>query len=58
MLKSIKIRLYPSYEQENYINKLLGSSRFVYNILKVKILKILEMLKNNIYLKNNSNYNG
>ena len=31
MLKAIKIRLYPSQEQSIYINKLLGSSRFVYN---------------------------
>ncbi len=31
MLKAIKIRLYPNNEQEIYINKLLGSYRFVYN---------------------------
>ena len=31
MLRAIKIRLYPNKEQEVYINKLLGSSRFVYN---------------------------
>ena len=31
MLKAIKIRLYPSDEQIIYINKLLGTSRFVYN---------------------------
>jgi len=31
VLKAIKIRLYPSQEQSIYINKLLGSSRFVYN---------------------------
>ena len=31
MLKSIKVRLYPSDNQINYINKLLGTSRFVYN---------------------------
>ena len=33
MLRAIKIRLYPNKEQEVYINKLLGSSRFVYNQL-------------------------
>ena len=31
MLKAIKIKLYPSVEQENYISNLLGSSRFIYN---------------------------
>ena len=31
MLKAIKIRLYPNIEQTNYINNLLGCSRFVYN---------------------------
>ena len=31
MLKAIKIKLYPSDDQKIYMNKLLGSSRFVYN---------------------------
>jgi len=31
VLKSIKIRLYPSDNQIVYINKLLGASRFIYN---------------------------
>lgn len=31
MLKAIKIRIYPTHDQITYINKLLGSSRFVYN---------------------------
>jgi putative transposase len=31
MLRAIKLRLYPNKDQEIYINKLLGSSRFVYN---------------------------
>ena len=31
MLKAIKIRLYPSDNQIIYINKLLGTSRFIYN---------------------------
>ena len=38
MLKAIKIRLYPNNEQSNYINNLLGCSRFVYNnILNYRI---------------------
>jgi putative transposase len=39
MLKAIKIRLYPTQEQENYISQFLGSCRFVYNnclALKIK----------------------
>lgn len=31
MLKAVKIRLYPNKTQEDYINNLLGSYRFVYN---------------------------
>jgi putative transposase len=31
MLKAIKVRLYPNQDQTIYINKLLGTSRFVYN---------------------------
>jgi len=31
MLKAIKVKLYPSADQKIYMNKLLGSSRFVYN---------------------------
>ena len=31
MLKAIKIRLYLNDDQKNYTNKLLGSTRFVYN---------------------------
>ena len=31
MLRAIKVRLYPNKDQEIYINKLLGSYRFVYN---------------------------
>ena len=33
MLKSIKIRIYPTSEQQIYINKMLGTCRFVYNCL-------------------------
>ena len=31
MLKAIKIRVYLNKEQENYVSRLLGSCRFVYN---------------------------
>lgn len=46
MLKAIKIRLYPSEEQVNYINRLLGSCRFVYNAcLAYKIKRYTEEKK-------------
>lgn len=47
MLKSIKIRLYPNNKQVIYINKLLGSYRFLYN-------NCLE-LKRDAYLIDNKN---
>jgi putative transposase len=38
MLKAIKVRLYPSEDQEIYLCKLFDCSRFVYNkCLDVKI---------------------
>jgi putative transposase len=49
MLQAIKIKLYPSEDQKIYINKLLGTSRFVYNqCLNYKI---------NEYKTNNKNTN-
>lgn len=51
MLKAIKIRLYPNNNQEVYINKLLGSYRFVYNqCLSFKKEKYLQG-KSNLNLK-------
>jgi putative transposase len=51
MLKAIKIRLYPNKTQEDYISKLLGSYRFVYNqCLALKKNKYLED-KSNLGLK-------
>lgn len=31
MLQAIKIKLYPTEDQKIYINKLVGTTRFVYN---------------------------
>jgi putative transposase len=43
MLKAIKIRLYPTTQQEEYINSLLGSYRFVFNqCLNLKKTKYIE----------------
>jgi len=47
MLRAIKIRLYPNKTQEEYITKLLGSYRFVYNNCLA--------LKKETYLKNKTN---
>lgn len=56
MLKAIKVRLYPNQEQEIYINKLLGSYRFVYNqCLALKKNTYVES-KTNIGLKELGNY--
>lgn len=42
MLKAIKIRLYPNKSQEEYIGKLLGSYRYVYNNCLDKKIKSYE----------------
>ena len=47
MLKAIKIKLYLNDEQENYVNNLLGTSRFIYNNLLA--YKISEYKNNNKY---------
>lgn len=56
MLQGIKIRLYPNNTQEEYINKLLGSYRFVYNsCLDLKKNKYIND-KTNIGLKELGKY--
>jgi putative transposase len=56
MLQGIKIRLYPNKVQEEYISKLLGSYRFVYNqCLDLKI-KSYTNDKTNLGLKELGNY--
>lgn len=43
MLKAIKLRIYPDATQANYINRLVGSCRFVYNqVLNHKIAQYRE----------------
>ena len=56
MLKAIKIRLYPNKEQEIYINKLLGSYRFVYNQCLDRKIKTYTNNKINLGLKDLGNY--
>ncbi len=56
MLRAIKIRLYPNKTQEEYIAKLLGSYRFVYNqCLALKKDKYIED-KSNLGLKELGGY--
>lgn len=46
MLRAIKVRLYPTKQQEDYISNLLGCTRFVYNnCLDYKIKKYNESKK-------------
>ena len=47
MLRAIKVRLYPTKDQEVYINKLLGSCRFIYNKCLNKKINDFKELKIN-----------
>jgi len=47
MLRAIKLRICPNKDQEIYINKLLGSSRFIYNQLLNKKINDYKDLKIN-----------
>ena len=48
MLKAIKIRIYPTDNQEVYINKLLGTCRYIYNHLLSFKKQEYEEKQNNI----------
>jgi putative transposase len=48
MLKAIKIRIYPTDNQEIYINKLLGTCRYIYNNLLAFKKQEYEEKQNNI----------
>lgn len=56
MLKSIKIRLYPTKEQSNYINRLCGSYRKVYNLCLEKKINEYKLYKNNLGLNELGKY--
>jgi putative transposase len=56
MLKAIKIRLYPNKRQEEYIIKLLGCYRFVYNNCLDKKIKAYTNDRINLGLKALGNY--
>ena len=48
MLKAIKVRIYLNVEQEVYVNKLLGTCRYIYNNLLAFKKEEYEINKNNI----------
>ena len=48
MLKAIKVRIYPTDNQEVYINKLLGTCRYIYNNLLAFKKQEYEEKQNNI----------
>ena len=56
MLKAIKIRLYPTENQQNTINKLLGCCRLVYNCCLDRRNKIYEETKESGSLSKSYNY--
>jgi putative transposase len=55
MYKQFKVRLYPNKIQEELINKTIGCSRFIYNIMLSERMNNYELFKNdNIKRKNKS----
>ena len=56
MLRAIKVRLYPNKNQEVYINKLLGSCRFIYNQCLNKKINDYKELKINLNLSSLGKY--
>ena len=56
MIKAVKIRLYPNKTQEDYLSKLLGSYRFVYNQCLDKKIKAYTETKTNLGLKELGNF--
>ena len=56
MLRAIKIRLYPNKTQEQTLNKVLGSYRFVYNHILARKQEAYKADKTNLGLKKLSKY--
>ena len=50
MLRAIKVRLYPNREQEQTLNKVLGSYRFVYNHMLARKQNVYKTDKTNLGL--------
>jgi putative transposase len=43
--RALKVRIYPTQEQETFINKCLGSNRFLYNQMLAERISVYEKLK-------------
>ena len=56
MLRAIKIRLYPNKTQEQTLNKVIGSYRFVYNHMLARKQEAYKSDKTNLGLKELSKY--
>ena len=56
MLRAIKVRLYSNKQQEQTLNKVLGSYRFVYNHMLARKQDAYKADKTNLTLKKLSNY--
>jgi len=56
MLKSIKVRLYPNNIQSDYINRLCGSYRKVYNMCLEKKIEVYNIDKTNFTFGDMGNY--
>ena len=56
MLRAIKVRLYPNKAQEQELNKVLGSYRFVYNHMLARKQNAYKADKTNLGLKELSKY--
>jgi putative transposase len=55
-LKALKLRIYPNKSQQDYINNLIGSYRFVYNKCLDKKIKAYTINKQSLGLKELGNY--
>ena len=56
MLRAIKVRLYPNKQQEQTLNKVIGSYRFVYNHMLARKQEAYKSDKTNLGLKELSKY--
>ena len=56
MLRAIKVRLYPNKTQEQTLNKVIGSYRFVYNHMLARKQEAYKTDKTNIGLTELSKY--
>lgn len=56
MLKALRLRIYPTTKQQDYLNNLFGCYRFVFNSCLDKKIKAYTLNKQNLGLKELGNY--